>query len=553
MKSSLLTSSRLDCLILGHYDLGFQSHEQMARSRGLNSGDYRNLRMDFITLDDQKLPFLDVLNQLTGQRMHWTEMTQVAPVYLASFLRHAGLDAEFASFFHSKRDELNDLLAQRPLVVAVTTTLYLTPMIATKVVNYIRERSPDSYIVVGGPLIDNLSYHLEEADFRLILEEIGADIYVQQKQGEQTLVNLVQKLRNGEDPDKVKNCYVKWQGQFVFTGAEAEFSLMPINWDYYQHKDLGATLQTRTALSCPFRCTFCDYPVRAGKWVPQEIADVERELMQIQERGDVRNLVFIDDTFNVPADRFKSILRMMIKNQFTFRWYSYLRCNIMDEELCDLMARSNCGGVFLGIESGDPDVLKIMKKVATPEQYARGIKYLRESGITTFASLIVGFPGETERTVENTIQLLQDAQPTYFRGEIWYNNPRAPIYSKSKDVHEISGFGYKWRHKTMEWEQGCEMVLKLFGSVTNSTWLPMYDFDFWILPYLEGKGISPDQIHRFVKTCGDLLSMEIQVPRGQPVTDRAATEARLREICAEIECTSFAEAPAVEREVFSIA
>jgi len=552
MKSSLLTSSRLDCLILGHYDLGFQSHEQMARSRGLNSGDYRNLRMDFITLDDQKLPFLDVLNQLTGQRMHWTEMTQVAPVYLASFLRHAGLDAEFASFFHSKRDELNDLLAQRPLVVAVTTTLYLTPMIATKVVNYIRERSPDSYIVVGGPLIDNLSYHLEEADFRLILEEIGADIYVQQKQGEQTLVNLVQKLRNGEDPDKVKNCYVKWQGQFVFTGAEAEFSLMPINWDYYRHKDLGATLQTRTALSCPFRCTFCDYPVRAGKWVPQEISDVERELMQIQERGDVRNLVFIDDTFNVPADRFKSILRMMIKNQFTFRWYSYLRCNIMDEELCDLMARSNCGGVFLGIESGDPDVLKIMKKVATPEQYARGIKYLRESGITTFASLIVGFPGETERTVENTIQLLQDAQPTYFRGEIWYNNPRAPIYSKSKDVHEISGFGYKWRHKTMEWEQGCEMVLKLFGSVTNSTWLPMYDFDFWILPYLEGKGISPDQIHRFVKTCGDLLSMEIQVPRGQPVTDRAATEARLREICAEIEYTSFANA-AIEREVLSVA
>jgi len=517
----------------------------MQRSKGLNSGDYRNLRMDFITLDDQKLPYLDVLNQLTGQRMHWTEMTQVAPVYLASFLRQAGLNAEFSSFFHSGRDRLDDLLAQRPMVVAVTTTLYLTPMIAAEVVKFIRERSPDSYIVVGGPLIDNLAYHLEEADFRLILEEIGGDIYVQQKQGEQTLVNLVKKLRNREDVSKVKNCYLKWQGQFVFTGAEAEFSLMPINWDYFRQKDLGATLQTRTALSCPFRCTFCDYPVRAGKWVPQEIADVEKELQQLHDRSDVRNLVFIDDTFNVPADRFKSILRMMIKNEFTFRWYSYLRCNIMDEELCDLMARSNCGGVFLGIESGDPDVLKIMKKVATPEQYARGIKFLRQSDITTFASLIVGFPGETEQTVQNTIQLLQDAQPTYFRGEIWYNNPRAPIYSKSKDVHEISGMGYKWRHKTMDWEQACEMVLKLFGSVTNSTWLPMYDFDFWILPYLEGKGISPDQIQRFVKTCGDLLSMEIQVPRGQPVTDRVATENKLKEICAEIERTSFASDAAV--------
>ena len=136
--------------------------------------------MDFITLDDKKLPFLDVLNELTGQRLHWTEMTQVAPVYLASFLRHLGIDAEFSSFFHSKRDELNELLSRRPKVVAVTTTLYLTPLVAKEVVKFIREKSPDSYIVVGGPLIDNLSYHLEEADFRIILEDIGGDIYVQQ-------------------------------------------------------------------------------------------------------------------------------------------------------------------------------------------------------------------------------------------------------------------------------------------------------------------------------------------------------------------------------------
>ena len=542
MNQSTFKKPTLECLILGHYDLGFDFHEGLQRSRGLQSGEYRNLRMDFITLDDRKLPFLNVLNEQTGQRLHWTEMTQVAPVYLASFLSGLGINAEFSGFHDSKRDELNELLSRRPTVVAVTTTLYLTPLIAKEVVKFIRDRCPDSYIVVGGPLIDNLSYHLDEADFRIILEDIGGDIYVQQKQGEQTLANLLLRLRESNDLSKIKNCYIKWQGKFVFTGAEPEFSLAPINWANYRSKDLGSTLQTRTALSCPFRCTFCDYPVRAGKWVPQEIAQVENELRQIQERSNVTNLVFIDDTFNVPADRFKEILRMMIRNEFTFRWYSYLRCNIMDEELCDLMARSNCGGVFLGIESGDADVLKIMKKVATPEQYLRGMKHLRASGIMTFASLIIGFPGETEKSVENTIELLQEAQPTFFRGEIWYNNPRAPIYAKSKDVHGISGMGYKWEHNTMNWEQGCEMVLKLFGSVTNSTWLPMYDFDFWILPYLEGKGMSVDQIKRFVNACGDLLSMEIGVPRGKPVTDRDLAENNLRQICAEIQGSSFAAA-----------
>jgi radical SAM PhpK family P-methyltransferase len=533
------TKSALECLILGHYDLGFDFHEGLLRARGTDSGDYRNLRMDFITLDDRKLPYLDVLNHLTGEQMHWTEMTQVAPVYMASFLRGEGIAADFATFFHAKRDELTELLAQKPMVVAVTTTLYLSPLIAKEVVKFVRDHSPESRIVVGGPLVDNLSFHLEEEDFRVVLEDIDADIYVRQQQGEQTLAKLIKRLRAGDDAGKVKNCYVKWRGQFVYTGAEAEFTLSPINWDNYRGKDLGPTLQTRTALSCPFRCTFCDYPVRAGKWVPQEITQVEQELQQIQARGDVRSLVFIDDTFNVPADRFKQILRMMVRNRFTFRWYSYLRCNIMDEELCELMAESNCAGVFLGIESGDADVLKVMKKVATPEQYLRGMKLLRESGIMTFASLIVGFPGETQRSVENTIALLREARPTFYRGEIWYNNSRAPIY-KSKDLHGIDGLGYRWRHNTMDWEQGCEMVLKLFGEVVESAWLPMYDFDFWILPYLQGKGLSQEQITGFVNACNDLLTMEIGVSRGAPVTDRAAAERRLRQVCADIKTSSFA-------------
>ena len=149
--SAFPNKTSLDCLVLGHYDLGFDFHENLVRSRGLTSGDYRNLRMDFITLDDRKMPYLDVLNSLTGQQLHWTEMTQVAPVYLTSLLRSMGINADFASFFPPRRGELEDLLASRPLVVAVTTTLYLTPLIAKEVVKYVRERSPESKIIVGGP------------------------------------------------------------------------------------------------------------------------------------------------------------------------------------------------------------------------------------------------------------------------------------------------------------------------------------------------------------------------------------------------------------------
>ena len=90
--------------------------------------------------------------------------------------------------------------------------------------------------------------------------------------------------------------------------------------------------------------------------------------------GNIQNVVFIDDTFNVPLPRFKDICRLMIRKNYRFNWFSYFRCSNSDEEAIDLMARSGCKGVFLGIESGSPHILQAMNKAATIEKYADGIE-----------------------------------------------------------------------------------------------------------------------------------------------------------------------------------
>src|SRR5580692_8915848 len=77
--------------------------------------------------------------------------------------------------------------------------------------------------------------------------------------------------------------------------------------------------------------------------------------------------VFVDDTFNVPLPRFKKLLRMMIDKAWGFEWISFFRCSNADEEAFDLMARSGCIGVFLGIESGDQTILEYMDKHAKVE------------------------------------------------------------------------------------------------------------------------------------------------------------------------------------------
>jgi radical SAM PhpK family P-methyltransferase len=521
----------LDCVVAGHRDGGFAAHEEMLRLRGVRSGDYRNLRMDFITLDGRKLPYLEAFNHLAGQLWHWTELPQVAPYYLASFLTRHGLRARAAGFYPGKRADL-ERAVERSGVVALTTTLYLSPLAARAAVADVRAINPGATVVVGGPLVDNLHFHLGESDLAMILSDIGADVYVLERLGERTLTDLVTALRDGGGMDGVKNCYLPGPSGWRFTGAEPE--VVPpdeayIDWRLFDAAELGPTAQTRTARSCAFACSFCDYPVRAGPLALAGIETVERELHQLRDLG-VRNVVFIDDTFNVPAGRFKELCRMMIRNRFDFRWYSYFRCaNARDEETFDLMRESGCEAVFLGIEAGDDGILANMHKAATLDRYRYGMEQLHRRGITTFASFIVGFPGETDATVGRMIDFINETRPTFYRGEIWYYNHRSPIH-REQERFALQGTGYRWRHATMDWSEACDQVERLFGGVTGSTWLPMYDLDFWILPYLAGKGISAAPLRDFVARCNRLLAMELNPERFGP-EERDRVEQELR-VCA---------------------
>lgn len=526
-------SGPADVLVLGHYDGGFAAHERALRGRGEMSGDYRNLRNDFVTLDGERLSYLDVYNRLGGRTLHWTEMLGTAVAVLCSYLARHGVRAVPGKFCASERAELDVQLASGIPVIALTTTLYLDAVIAEQVVGYVRARAPGACIVMGGPLVENLHHNLAAADLAMVFDDIGADVYVLERQGEKTLVDVVRRAVAREPLRGLPNCFVRGpDGAFEYGEAVAENLPLvesAIDWSLFSERTIGAAVQTRTAFGCPFKCTFCDYPIRAGgKWKSYDMETIEREMMELDARPGVTDVVFIDDTFNFPIPRFVKILEMMIRRRFSFRWYSYFRCNLATPEIVAMMRESNCGGVFLGIESGDDSVLDIMQKKATAAEYGRGIGLLNAAGIPSFASLIVGFPGETAETVGNTIRLLNETRPTFFRGEIWYYNQRSPIHNQHAAL-QIEGNGYRFRHSTMSWEEACDQAIRLFDEVHGSTWLPMYDVDFWSLPYLRGVGLSLADIQEFLARCNELLALELGLARAH--RPRAAIEEDLRALC----------------------
>jgi p-methyltransferase len=169
----------------------------------------------------------------------------------------------------------------------------------------------------------------------------------------------------------------------------------------------------------------------------------------------------------------------------------------------------------LGIESGSPTILKNMNKAATVELYERGMQRLHEYGVLTFGSFIVGFPGETEATVKETTDFIRATRPTYYRAQAWYCEPGTPI-DRHREKYGIEGQGFVWSHATMDSLEAMDHIDRMFLSLNESQWLPQWSFDFWIIPYLLGKGITPAQFNEFMVEANKLMRLGIaSVPAHQ--------------------------------------
>lgn len=515
----------LDCIIVGYNEIPFQRYVELLGNYSEESEAYRDLKFSFVKLDEQPFNYVELLNHVLREAgvaigsesfeapFRSGEIPNLAAVYLSNFLRRSRLKTKYINLFQHEKERFKQLLALNPVCVAITTTFYVLNFPVNEIVQFVRAHNPSVKIVVGGPLVSNHLRNFGEGnEIKASLGDMGADFYVVDSQGEATLAQLVAALKAGDDPANVPNLIYLENGNLKRTDVLPENNVLDevdINWkEFGKEEDLGATIQMRTARSCAFKCSFCNYPTRAGKLTLASLDTVERELESIRSLENVRNVVFIDDTFNVPLPRFKDLCRLMIDRKFNFNWFSYFRCSNSDDEAIELMAKSGCKGVFLGIESGSPTILKNMNKAATVERYAEGIKLLREHGIATFGSFIIGFPGETDETVQETVNFIRENKPDFYRAQMWYCEPGTPIF-REKEKYQISGDGFVWQHGSMSSPEAMDHIERLFLQIKESLWLPQWSFDFWFIPYFLGKGLSLDNFKQFVSQAGKLLAMDI--------------------------------------------
>ena len=158
-----------------------------------------------------------------------------------------------------------------------------------------------------------------------------------------------------------------------------------------------------TMRGCPFSCVFCARPY--GQIVRKRTADlVVDEIERSYERYGVKIFEFWDETFTVDKKHTQEICKEIIARNLKISWRSMTHANTLDVETAKLMKESGCMLVALGVESGDPTILKQMGKNVTKERVAEARNVLKQVGIRVRGLYIFGHPHETFKTIFRTVR-----------------------------------------------------------------------------------------------------------------------------------------------------
>jgi radical SAM superfamily enzyme YgiQ (UPF0313 family) len=185
-----------------------------------------------------------------------------------------------------------------------------------------------------------------------------------------------------------------------------------------------------TSRGCPYGCTFCDRgvfgnSVRAHS--PERILDEVEELL---DRYGAREIRFFDDTFTINRKRVEKVCEMIIERGLRFPWTCLTRVNTVDRNLLRLMREAGCWQVLFGLESGDPRMLKMLNKGSSVEQNAQAVQWALEAGLGVRGDFIIGTPGETMESLENTLAFTKQTGLDYAHFNKFVPYPGTELYER---------------------------------------------------------------------------------------------------------------------------
>ena len=204
-----------------------------------------------------------------------------------------------------------------------------------------------------------------------------------------------------------------------------------------------------TSRGCPAGCTYCikhvSYQFSARIRSPKLIME---EMWQLKKLG-INNIHMYSDLFTVNREQVIELCKLMIEEKINIHWTSNSRVDYVDEEMLMLMGKAGCRLISWGIESGNEEILRHPHKGAYPDKAERALRWAKKAGIMNWGYFIIGLPGETEETVQQTIAFAKKLPLDIALFHVAAPYPGTPFFF---EVVKNKWFrpGTRWEHVDMD-------------------------------------------------------------------------------------------------------
>lgn len=256
--------------------------------------------------------------------------------------------------------------------------------------------------------------------------------YVFKGEAEYSFLELVTALEAGKEPGVIPGIHFKRGDEFVVSPESPmipDLDALPFPAHDLFKIDRYTNLQPLTdgldpnarsftiltSRGCPYKCTFCSKPVTGDTWRARSVESVVQEWKWLVQGLGATEIGVTDDIWNLKLPRAKELCRRLVEEGLnTVPWVTVhgMKVNHGDLELYQLMKAAGCKRVGFGVENGDEHMLRnVIRKGQTVDMVREAFHNAKAAGLQTMGFFIFGMPGDTEETMEKTIQLALELDP----------------------------------------------------------------------------------------------------------------------------------------------
>ncbi|WP_242085154.1 B12-binding domain-containing radical SAM protein [Aestuariivivens sediminis] len=364
-------------------------------------------------------------------------------LYVSSFLKENGLKNKvFDSTFSSLEKQLQWIAENQPKIVGIYTNL-MTKINVIKLVKLLKN-DPEfglPHIILGGPDVTfNCKNYLNSgADFLVIGE------------GEETMYELCSALIANDEYQSIKGIAYLVNGQLIRTStrskikdlknlpfpnrAAIDFKPYLDTWKTYHGK---SSMTISTQRGCPYTCKWCSTAVYGQSYRRRPAKQVVEEIKLILDTYHPDALWFVDDVFTVSHKWIDEFHKEMTTNHLNVPFEIITRAERLNERVLKQLKDIGCFRIWIGAESGSQTVIDAMDRRVEIETVKQMIQKTNAFGMETGTFIMLGYPGETEADIKETIQYLKEANPTHYTITVAYPIKGTSLYEDIEDhiIHQ---------------------------------------------------------------------------------------------------------------------